>query len=74
MVWFEEQMSESVFGMESKEIDVKQFQLVIDSSVKQYRTFSWIFDINSPYKNVPPILPTNELEENASSSNATVAA
>ena len=25
MVWFEEQMPESVFGMESKEIDVKQF-------------------------------------------------
>jgi len=60
MVWFEEQMPESVFGMESKEIDVKQFEIVLKSSAKQYKTFSWIFEINSPYKNVPQIVITKD--------------
>ncbi len=55
-------MPESVFGMESKEIDVKQFEIVLNSSVKQYKTFSWIFEINSPYKNVPPIVVTSDLD------------
>jgi hypothetical protein len=64
LVWFEEQMPESVFGMEGKEIDVKQFEIVLNSSAKQYKTFSWIFEINSPYKNVPPIVLTNELNLN----------
>lgn len=65
LLWFEEQMPESVFGMESKEIDVKQFEIVLNSSARQqYKTFSWIFEINKPYKNVPPIVMTSESNQN----------
>ena len=45
-------MPESIFGMEGKEIDVRQFKIVLGANKNNFRTFSWIFEVDKPYKNL----------------------